>query len=164
MQEVIELNSKKLGVEEGKNIESYLSQDGRVKAKLIAPLMLRYQLDTVKVEFPKKLHVDFFDDSLKIQSQLNARYGSYMENIGKVFLKDSVTFLNRDGDTLWCKEMWWDQNKHELYSDKPTRIFKKQYTQRYYSLNGFRSDEAFTFFTLFQSVNGTLIMPDSSYY
>src|SRR5687767_4764896 len=105
------LGKKKIGVEEAKNIESFLSQGGKVKAKLTAPLMLRYQLDTVKVEFPKSLHVNFFDDSLRIESQLNAKYGRYLENENKVFLRDSVVVYNVTGDTMHAKELYWDQRE-----------------------------------------------------
>ena len=41
--------------EEAKTIESYLSQSGVMKAKLTAPLMYRYQKDTVYTEFPNTL-------------------------------------------------------------------------------------------------------------
>ena len=44
--------------EQASNIESYLSQDGKLKAKLTAPLMIRVAGDTISVEFPKKLHCD----------------------------------------------------------------------------------------------------------
>ena len=37
IQEVIALGKKNAGVEEGFNIESYMSTAGKVKAKLIAP-------------------------------------------------------------------------------------------------------------------------------
>ena len=47
-------------VEEARDIETYLSQGGRLKAKLTSPYMIRYQKDTVYVEFPRELHVDFF--------------------------------------------------------------------------------------------------------
>ncbi|MGI8636113.1 MAG: LPS export ABC transporter periplasmic protein LptC, partial [Segetibacter sp.] len=86
IREVQDLNKKAISVEEGKQIESYLSENGKIKAKLTAPLMLRYQKDTPKVEFPKSLHVDFYNDSTKVESQLSAKYGRYMENENKVFL------------------------------------------------------------------------------
>src|SRR4051812_35749506 len=91
------LNSKKISVEEGYKIESYLSQSAKVKAKLTAPLMKRYLTDSPYVEFPKTLHVDFFDDSMKVESQLNARYGRYKQNENRVFLKDSVVVFNTKG-------------------------------------------------------------------
>src|SRR5690348_1704893 len=71
------LYEKKAGIEEGKKIESYLSQDGYVKAKLVAPYMLRYVStkgqDSTFLEFPRTLHVDFFDSLGKRESYLDAR-------------------------------------------------------------------------------------------
>ena len=108
--------------EEAKTIESYLSQSGVMKAKLIAPLMYRYQRDTVFTEFPNTLHVDFYDDSVRIESWLTAKYGIYYDNLNKVFLRDSVVVINKDGDTLRTPELWWDQNMQKFYTDKPSRI------------------------------------------
>jgi hypothetical protein len=70
-----------------------------MKAKLTAPLMYRYQRDTVFTEFPNTLHVDFYDDSVRIESWLTANYGIYYDNLNKVFLRDSVTVINNEGDT-----------------------------------------------------------------
>ena len=74
------LFQKKLGVDEAVNIESYMSQGGKMKAKLTAPLMLRYQDTSARVEFPKTLHVDFFDSTLQIESRLDALFAIYYES------------------------------------------------------------------------------------
>jgi LPS export ABC transporter protein LptC len=111
--------------EEGKNIESYLSQGSTVKAKLWAPYMLRYTGDTVYVEFTKSLHVNFFDSLGKTESHLDALYGKYYENLNKVFLRDSVLVYNIQGDTLRCPELWWDQSKQLFYTDKNVWIKKE---------------------------------------
>jgi len=109
--------------EEAKTIESYLSQGGKIKARLTAPLMYRYQRDTIMTEFPKTLHVDFYaDSSMEIDSWLDALYGIYYDNLNKVFLRDSVRVINSDGDTLRCPELWWDQDKQKFYTDKPARL------------------------------------------
>lgn len=113
---------KKELVEEGKFIESYLSQGGKMKAKLTAPLMYRYQSDTIYSEFPNSLHVDFYDDSVKVTSWLTALYGKYYESLNKVYLRDSVVVINKDGDTLRCPDLWWDQNLQKIYTDKPARL------------------------------------------
>ena len=113
---------KKVMVEKAKDIESYLSQGGEMRAKLLSPLMYRYQTDTVYTEFPNTLHVDFYDDSVRVESWLTAKYGKYYENLNKVFLRDSVMVVNMDGDTLRCPELWWDQNQKKFYTDKPSRI------------------------------------------
>ena len=108
--------------EEARTVESYLSQGGQVKAKLSAPLMYRYQRDTIFTEFPNTLYVDFYDDSVKVESWLFAKYGIYYDNLNKVFLRDSVIVINIDGDTLRTPELWWDQNSGKFYTDKPSRI------------------------------------------
>lgn len=108
--------------EEAKTVESYLSQSGIMKAKLTAPLMYRYQRDTIYTEFPNTLHVDFYDDSVRVESWLIAKYGIYYDNLNKVFLRDSVMVVNIEGDTLRTPELWWDQNSGRFYTDKPSRI------------------------------------------
>jgi LPS export ABC transporter protein LptC len=112
-------------VEEAKHVVSYLSQGGHTKAKLSAPLMYRYTRDTVYVEFPDSLHVDFYNDSMRVETQVSALYGKYFEYLNKVYLKDSVVIFNIMGDTMRCPEMWWDQAKQKFYSDQPTRLDTK---------------------------------------
>ena len=129
IRKVDNLLKKKTAVEEALNITSYMSQEGMMKARLKAPYMIRYQSDSAYVEFPKTLHVDFYDDSLDIESTLDARYARYREYEGKVFLKDSVVVINiLKGDTLRTDELWWDQDKEEFYTDKPVRIHQPDKT------------------------------------
>jgi LPS export ABC transporter protein LptC len=124
IEDIKELNTKRTSIEEGKNIEGYLSQEAKMKAKLTAPLMRRFLTDSPYIEFPNSLHVDFFNDSMKVESQLNARYGRYKTNENRVFLRDSVVVFNTLGDTLHCMELWWDQQQQKYYTDKPVRIHR----------------------------------------
>lgn len=123
-EEVKALMTKRLGVDEALNVEAYMSNTGKMKARLRAPVMLRYQDTASKVVFPKTMHVDFFNDSTNIQSQLDANYGEYFETKNKVFLKDSVRVFNNTGDTLFCQELWWDQNTQQFNTDKPVRVHR----------------------------------------
>lgn len=104
--------------EEATDIDSYLSQNGVMKARLRAPKMIRFYADTIYVEFPKTLHVDFYDDSTQIESRLDSRYGKYFESINKVYLRDSVVVITVKGDTLKSPDLWWDQNSKMFYTDK----------------------------------------------
>jgi LPS export ABC transporter protein LptC len=126
-QQLKDLENHRIGVEEGKGIRINYSISGKTKAVLTAPLLLRYQDTLPYIEFPKTIHTDFYDDSLSIESRLDARYGRYMETESKVFLRDSVRLFNRNGDTLYCDELYWDRNKigREFYTDKPVRIRTK---------------------------------------
>ncbi len=155
------LGKKGLGVDEGKGIESYFSHGGVTKAKLLAPFMLRYQFDTVRVEFPKGLHVDFYDSSLQVESQLSAQFGRYLENDHKVFLRDSVVVFNTKGDTLHTTELYWDQDKEIFYTDKPVTIHQPKQILR--SRTGMRSRQDFKEFTLFDVNDSRMNIPDSTY-
>lgn len=108
-------------VEEIINVESYFSEGGKMKSKLTSPLMLRIQplspTDTQYVEFPRSLHADFYDDSAKLESWLDARYGKYFQTYNKVYLRDSVVVVSVKGDTLRCHDLWWDQNRGLFYTD-----------------------------------------------
>jgi len=105
--------------EEAYNVESWLSQQGKMKAKLTAPLMIRVpRYDSPYVEFPKKLHVDFYNDSTQLDSWLDSKYGKYFESQNKVYLKDSVVVITMDGDTLRTPDLWWDQTAKIFYTDK----------------------------------------------
>lgn len=112
-------------VEEGRNIESYLSQQNIVKAKLTAPLMLRYEADTLHTDFPNSLHVDFYDDSTRIESWLDSKHGKYYESLNKVYLWDSVVVINIKGDTLKASDLWWDQNTKLFYTDNYAEYRRK---------------------------------------
>jgi hypothetical protein len=123
---------KKLTVEEALNVESQLSQNGSVKAKLFAPRMIRYTADSVRVEFPNNLHTEFYLEKEKlvaagypdtvhvVESHIYSKYGKYTEFDNRVYLRDSVVAFNvLKADTLWSDELWWDQNKQEIYTDGP---------------------------------------------
>lgn len=157
--EVQQLSQKKIGKEVATDVESYLSQDAKVKAKLTSPLMERTETDTPLVEFPKTLHVDFYDDSMKIQSRLFAKYGKYLENQGKVFLRDSVIVFNVTGDTVRTEELWWDRDKEIFYTNKKVDI--QEPTDHYVGLNGMTADQGFRKWTL-NSVSGVANVPDST--
>jgi LPS export ABC transporter protein LptC len=134
-----EWTGKRELVEEAKNVESFLSQNGILKAKLVAPIMIRFQGDTIYTEFPKKLHVDFYDSLAKRESWLDARYGKYFENLNKVLLRDSVVVINIKGDTLQTSELWWDQNSKKFYTEKEVRIAQK--TKHIYGGKGLVADK-----------------------
>lgn len=125
--ELNEYNYKALGIEEIKDADINYTLGGNAKAKLRSPLMLRVQEANQYVEFPKKLHVDFFNETGVVDSRLDALYGKYYELESKVFLRDSVKVINVLGDTLYCNELWWDRSRkgNEFYTDKPVRIRRK---------------------------------------
>lgn len=155
-----EWSKNKTMVEEARMVESYLSQNGMVKAKLTAPLMLRVMSDTMYVEFPNTLHCDFFDDSTIRETWIDSKYGKYFETLNKVYLRDSVIVISVKGDTLRSPDLWWDQNTKMFYTDKyatyhgPNKL-----------IQGGKGMEATQDLTsvIFKDVTGTMKVSDSGF-
>jgi hypothetical protein len=158
------LGVKVKGVDEANNVLSYMSQDGKTRAKLTAPLMLLSNDENGrKVEYPKTLRVDFFTDSLKLQSKLFALYGSYIERDSKIFLRDSVIVFNVKGDTLICKELIWDQTTQRFSTEKEVFISQSNPSrQRLFGI-GFNSDQNLADVHINHIQPGSFfVVPDSS--
>ncbi|MEP6615487.1 MAG: LPS export ABC transporter periplasmic protein LptC [Ginsengibacter sp.] len=125
--EIKKATAKRMGIEEAKEVSINYTIGGKIKARLTAPVMFRYQDTVPYLEFPKTLHADFYDNNLQVESRLDAHYAKYMETENKVFLKDSVRVINNKGDTLYSQELYWDRSQlgKEFYTDKPVRIRTK---------------------------------------
>jgi LPS export ABC transporter protein LptC len=158
------IHARQLVPEEVLGIESLLSEpytdsagklSAKVKGKLTAPFMLRYpRADTPYAEFPRTLHVDFYDANMAVESQMDALYGKYFDNQGKVFLRDSVVVKNiQKGDTVRCRELWWDQRTEKFTTDKPVRIYTKD---KILFGNGMEADQNFRWYTI-KHLTGTVL-------
>jgi LPS export ABC transporter protein LptC len=125
--DILDLNTKKTGVEVAENVRMNYTIGGKAKAVLTAPLMYRVQDTIPYTEFTKTIHVDFYNDTAGIDSKLDAQYAKYVESQSRVFLKDSVRLINTLGDTLYCQELYWDRARvgREFYTDKAIRIRTK---------------------------------------
>jgi LPS export ABC transporter protein LptC len=104
--------------EEATDVLSTISQEGKLKARIKSPFMVKEAGDTIQMTFPRMLHCDFYNDSAIIETRLDAKFGIYYENLNKVYLRDSVVVITVKGDTLLSPELWWDQNTKLFYTDK----------------------------------------------
>ncbi len=151
--------NKKLQIEEAIDVSSYLSQSGDMRAHLTAPLMYNYHTDSPYIEFPKRLHVDFYKDSLVIESIVDAKYSRYLTNEAKILLRDSVVVHNLlTGDSLKTNEMWWDQRKQLFYGNKPVVMFITGLQQNLKG-SGFTAKQDLSKWSLMDSTTGNMRVP-----
>ena len=157
------LGARVSGIDVGKDVAIYVSNDGKLGAKLTAPLMNRYLEDSSKmIEFPQSIHVDFYKDSNKIESQLSAKYAKYKETENIVYLKDDVVIFNTLGDTLWCKEMYWDQNTGKFYTEQDVVVKQHSPLAKIYG-KGLEANQDLTDIRIFKpQPNSYAILQDSS--
>lgn len=162
-EELDKLSAKKLGVEEAVQVNINYTLSGKTRAILTAPIMLRIQDSIPYVEFPKKIHVDFYNDSTKIESILDAKYARYIETQSKILLKDSVRFIGLNtGDTLYCDELYWDRNRntYQFYTDKPVRIRTRM---QIINGTGFETSQDFKDKHVFNPTNSIIRVPSSQF-
>ncbi|MFT3682625.1 MAG: LPS export ABC transporter periplasmic protein LptC [Ferruginibacter sp.] len=128
MSDVQDMSGKSARRDESRNVTIRYSIAGQKKALLTGPLMYRVYDTADYIEFPKTIHVDFYNELTgKKESWLDANYAKYQDMKSIVLLKDSVKVFNLVGDTLYCHELYWDRSKtdHEFYTNKPVRIRRK---------------------------------------
>ena len=161
--EVQALSARIGGIDVGKDVSIFISTDGKMTAKLMAPLMRKYLLDSGRmVEFPNTIKVDFYKDSLHIESKLSANYANYKEEENKVFLKDNVIVYNVLGDTLWCKEMIWDQVTNKFTTDKEVIVKQHNPIAKIYG-KGFEANQDLSDIHIFKpQSNSFAILSDST--
>ena len=157
------LGARVSGIDVGKDVAIYVSNDGKLGAKLTAPLMNRYLEDSSKmIEFPQSIHVDFYKDSNQIESQLSAKYAKYKETENMVYLKEDVVVFNTLGDTLWCKEMYWDQNTGKFYTEQDVVVKQHSPLAKIYG-KGLEANQNLTDIRIFKpQANSYAIIQDSS--
>lgn len=118
-------NFNKKPVQTLKHITLYRSDNGEVYAKLLSSLVEYYTGDSARTVFPKGIKVNFFNKDGSDKSFLTALYAiNYTNNANLVYIKDSVRIINfSTKDTIYCKDLFWDQDKRIVYSRKPIKRF-----------------------------------------
>lgn len=122
------------------------SDNGHVKMKLFAKEFVKN--DVAKppyTEMRKGLKVEFFDDSLKVESTLNARYARYYEKQNNILIRDSIVIVNKKGEQLNTEELVWNQSAKKLFTEKFVKITTP--TQVMYG-DGLEANEDFTWYRI----------------
>jgi LPS export ABC transporter protein LptC len=143
-EEIRELARKeeKMSMEEGTDISITYADSGITKAVITTPLMERYN-DKANpyLEMKKGLKAVFYNRQKVAESTLTAQYGISYENTKLVHLKNQVKVVNLQQEELSSDELFWDQNKHKIYTSKFVTIKRKN--EIIYG-DGFESNETFT--------------------
>ncbi len=109
-------------VETSRDVEVLYTEKGQVKAKLIAPTLLRYKTKEPYIEFPDGVEMKFFDDQMRVKSQLKADYGIKHEKSKEVVVRDNVVILNPRGEKLETNEVSYLETQKLIVSKKPVKI------------------------------------------
>lgn len=116
------------GVERAEGITMYYSDSAVVRMRAQAPVML-YYLDpkNPRREFPKGLHVDFYDHQQQRTSQLTAKYAEQSESKQVITLRDSVVIWNYRNERLEAEELICNEREQTIISNKFVKITTPTY-------------------------------------
>ncbi len=120
------------------------SDSGKVEMKLTANRILQFsKAERPYIEFPDGMYVEFYDDSLNIESQMKSNYAIYYMDEKMWEARGDVEAINNiKGEKLNTEELFWDEDKKTIYSNNFSRIQTADGT--FYGENGFESNQRFS--------------------
>ncbi len=141
------------------NIEVLYSDSARLQMKLIAPLVKQYEsVKEPREEFPEGIHVWFYEKTGELKAEITANWAKNNQ-LTKIWeARDNVVLINSDGAKLETEQMFWDQQKAIVYSEKFTKYTSKTGTVAT-GKNGMRAKQDFSQWRLL-SGNATLVFED----
>lgn len=126
-----------------RDVETFISDSGVTRYRITAPIW--YMYDEAKVPrwtFPKGLFLEQFDNLYRQSAKVDCDSATYFSKKRLWRLDGNVVMVNVARDSFLTKQLFWDQNKKRIYSDKAfIRIVNKDRIIEGY---GFSSNEQMT--------------------
>jgi len=139
----------------GENIEVLYSDSGYIEMKLTAAEIKRFaNNERPFTEFPKGIYVELYDDSLNVESFIQADYAIYYQEEKLWEARGNVVAHNMiEERKLNTEELFWDEEKEIIYSNTFSRIETPDGTS--YGQEGFEANQNFSKIRL-KSYKGTI--------
>jgi LPS export ABC transporter protein LptC len=103
--------------------------------------MEQYDSEIAHDEFKEGVHLWFFDQEKKVESEMTANYATRQRTSNQMKAKGNVVVFNKKGEKLNTEQLTWDANTKKIYTDEPVRITTKD---KVIKGKGLISDETFT--------------------
>ena len=143
----------------GTNIKVIYSDSAKVKVQILAQSYRQFpDVERPYMEFPDGMEVYFYNDSLKLESEITAEWAIYyMEERLWHATGNVVARRFDDGDALYTEELFWNEGEQRIYSDSYTKVHNEENVL--YGSRGFRANQDFSNWELIGS-SGTIIVED----
>jgi LPS export ABC transporter protein LptC len=141
-----------LGSEENATI--IYTDSAKTKFVLKAPIIEQFGGSNPYQIAQKGVTIDFYDDSTHANGHISANYAIRNERTGLMEGDNNVVVINKKGERLNTEQLFWDQNKHRIYTSKFVQI--KTDTQILYG-DGLESNEDFTDYRI-TNIRGSILL------
>tara|TARA_B100000795_G_scaffold199281_1_gene153115 strand:- start:1865 stop:2398 length:534 start_codon:yes stop_codon:yes gene_type:complete len=116
------ISDKEQAIEHIKGAELLHTENGKVKVRVIANSIERFQDIQPALIFSNHLEVYFYNDSSQLQSTLMANYASIDEEKKIMVAQNNVVLISSDDKILETDELFWDEKKNKIYTNKKVKI------------------------------------------
>ena len=116
------VSDKQQPIEQIKGAELLHTENGKVKVRVLANSIERFQNIQPALIFSDHLEVYFYNDSSQLQSTLMADYASIDEMKNIMMAQNNVILISGDDKKLETDELIWDEKKKTIYTDKKVKI------------------------------------------
>ncbi|MGI6222860.1 MAG: LPS export ABC transporter periplasmic protein LptC [Prevotella sp.] len=123
-------------------VNTLISDSGVIKYRIVTEQwIVNPNLNPSRYIFDKGVLLTQFDEKFNVNSYIQCDTAFYYDKKKLWELRSRVRILTKSGIRFSSEELFWDENKHELYSNKFSRLITPDR-----SLQGryFRSDERMT--------------------
>lgn len=131
------------------SVTTLISDSGRIRYRILTPLWKVYDKAYEPYwQFPKRVHLERFDDSLRVESVIECDTAKYFTRRKLWELKGNVLIINLNGETFETSLLYWDQRTARIYTDSFIRIEQREAILS--SGMGFESNQSMTQYTIFE--------------
>ena len=116
------VSDKEQAIEQIKEAELLHTENGKIKVRIIAGKIERFQNMQPQLIFSENLEVYFYNDSSQLQSTLKADDGSIDEEKKIMLAQNNVELVSSDDKRLETEELFWDEKNNKIYTDKKVKI------------------------------------------
>jgi LPS export ABC transporter protein LptC len=128
------------------------TDSAKTKFTLTAPRIESYGSKDPYLLFPKVIHIDFYNDSSKVNGHLDAGYAIRHENTRLMEADNNIIVVNQKGEQLNTEQLFWDPKKDSVYTHKFVKI--RTATEIIYG-DGLISNDEFTHYRI-TDIRGTI--------
>ena len=143
------LDSDSLPFMTAHGISNLISDSGIISYKIVAEDWNIYEGNVSRWTFLKGLFLEKFDSTFHVQWHVQADT-AYCHNNRTWELRGRVVILNREGTLFRSEELFWDMDRHEMWSTLFMSIKKPDSDQMLEGYN-FRSNETMTNYRIYNS-------------
>lgn len=123
-------------------VNTLVSDSGVIKYKIVTERWeVNQSVNPSRWIFDKGLFLEQFDEKFHVQSYIQCDTAYYFDTKRLWELRGRVRILTKDGLRFSSEELYWDENQHELYSNRFSRLVTPD---RQLQGSYFRSDERMT--------------------